>query len=180
MRLSLTPMSIRRPAPLLGQHTEEILQEIKQAPPRRAIAPVDIERARQPMLAGLRMADLNQQYAGPLGTTILAYYYGMEAIKIESGVVASKERDTAAHADMNRGKLGCTINLRHPEGKELFKQLIAISDVVVDNSRTTPAPASPRRPSRAAGIVCRSDLDIVDTFQSAEALLLIVRLYLDG
>ena len=132
MRLSLTPMNIRRPAPLLGQHTDEILQEMKDKTPRRASAPVDAEHGRQPMLTGLRMADLTQQYAGPLGTTILAYY-GMEAIKIESGVVPSKERDTAAHADMNRGKLGCTINLRHPEGKELFKQLVAISDVVVDN-----------------------------------------------
>ena len=96
------------------------------------MAPVDAERGRRPMLAGLRMADLTQQYAGPLGTTLLVYY-GLESIKIESGVVPSKERDTAAHADMNRGKLGCTINLRHLEGKELFKQLVAISDVVVDN-----------------------------------------------
>ncbi|MEK6660329.1 MAG: CoA transferase, partial [candidate division NC10 bacterium] len=30
-------------------------------------------------------------------------------------------------------KLGCTINLRHPGGKELFKQLVSVSDVVVDN-----------------------------------------------
>ena len=132
MRLSLTPMSIRRPSPLLGQHTEEVLREIKEMPPRRAKAGTKAERARQPMLAGLRMADLTQQYAGPLGTTILGYY-GMEIIKIESGVVPSKERDTAAHADMNRGKLGCTINLRHPQGKDLFKNLVAISDVVVDN-----------------------------------------------
>lgn len=132
MRLSLTPMSIRRPAPLLGQHTEEVLREIKETPPRAAVKAVEDACAKQPMLAGLRMADLTQQYAGPLGTTILVYY-GLESIKIESGVVPSKERDTAAHADMNRGKLGCTINLRHPEGKELFKQLIATSDVVVDN-----------------------------------------------
>ncbi len=132
MRLSTTPMRIRRPAPLLGQHTEEILQEINIMTPKQTIAPVDAERTREPMLAGLRMADLTQQYAGPLGTTLLAYY-GLEAIKIESNVVPSKERDTAAHADMNRGKLGCTINLRHPEGKELFRQLVAISDVVVDN-----------------------------------------------
>jgi benzylsuccinate CoA-transferase BbsF subunit len=84
------------------------------------------------MLEGLRMADLTQQYAGPLGTAMLAYY-GMEVVKIESAVVPSKDRETAAHADMNRAKLGCTINLRHPEGKELFKQLVAVSDVVVDN-----------------------------------------------
>jgi crotonobetainyl-CoA:carnitine CoA-transferase CaiB-like acyl-CoA transferase len=84
------------------------------------------------MLAGLRMADLTQQYAGPLGTELLAYY-GMEVVKIESAVVPSKEREAAVHACMNRGKLGCTINLRSPEGKELFKQLISRSDVVVDN-----------------------------------------------
>jgi crotonobetainyl-CoA:carnitine CoA-transferase CaiB-like acyl-CoA transferase len=132
MRLSLTPMRIRRPAPLLGQHQHEILAELKSTPPR-SHAPVAIDdRARQSMLDGLRMADLTQQYAGPLGTAILAYY-GMEVIKVESTVVPSKERHSAAHADMNRAKLGCTINLRHPEGKELFKQLVAKSDVVVDN-----------------------------------------------
>jgi crotonobetainyl-CoA:carnitine CoA-transferase CaiB-like acyl-CoA transferase len=84
------------------------------------------------MLKGLRMADLTQQYAGPLGTEILGYY-GMEVIKVESSVVPSKDREAAVHADMNRAKLGCTINLRHPEGKELFKQLVAASEVVVDN-----------------------------------------------
>ena len=78
------------------------------------------------------MADLTQQYAGPLGTALLAYY-GMEVIKIETGTIPSKEREAAVHACMNRAKFGCTLNLRNPEGKELFKQLVAKSDVVVDN-----------------------------------------------
>ena len=131
MRLSLTPMRVRRPAPLLDQHRKEILDELKEQllnPAGRA----DNARARQHMLAGLRMADLTQQYAGPLGTELLAYY-GMEVVKIESAVVASKEREAAVHACMNRAKLGCTINLRSPEGKELFKQLVEKSDAVVDN-----------------------------------------------
>ncbi|MBI4522720.1 MAG: CoA transferase [Deltaproteobacteria bacterium] len=132
MRLSLTPMRARRPAPLLGQHREEILAELKDTKTRPSDNFPVSEEACRPMLEGLRVADLTQQYAGPLGTTILAYY-GTEVIKIESNVVPSKERDTAAHADMNRAKLGCTVNLRHPEGKELFKQLVAVSDVVVDN-----------------------------------------------
>jgi crotonobetainyl-CoA:carnitine CoA-transferase CaiB-like acyl-CoA transferase len=132
MRLSLTPMRIRRPAPLLGQHQDEILAELESATPRSAPRVTSDDCARKPMLEGLRMADLTQQYAGPLGSEILAYY-GMEVIKVESSVVPSKERNSAAHADMNRAKLGCTINLRHPEGKELFKQLVAKSDVVVDN-----------------------------------------------
>ena len=131
MRLSLTPMRVRRPAPLLDQHREEILSELKHRshPSHEAVV---AEQARRPMLTGIRIADLTQQYAGPLGTEILAYY-GAEAIKIESTVVPSKEREAAVHADMNRAKLGCTINLRDADGKELFKQLVAVSDVVVDN-----------------------------------------------
>jgi len=132
MRLSLTPMRVLRPAPLLDQHRNEILDELERTIPQPHTPTVLDDRARKPMLEGLRMADLTQQYAGPLGTAMLAYY-GMEVVKIESTVVPSKDRETAAHADMNRAKLGCTINLRHPEGKELFKQLVAVSDVVVDN-----------------------------------------------
>ena len=132
MRLSLTPMRVRRAAPLLGQHQEEVLAELEKMTQRTPRPLADPLQAQRPMLEGLRMADLTQQYAGPLGTAFLAYY-GMEVIKIESAVVPSKERLSAAHADMNRAKLGCTINLRHPEGRELFKQLVAVSDVVVDN-----------------------------------------------
>jgi crotonobetainyl-CoA:carnitine CoA-transferase CaiB-like acyl-CoA transferase len=131
MRLSLTPMRVCRPAPLLDQHRKEILAELETLPPRSA-KPRESARAHEPMLRGLRMADLTQQYAGPLGTEMLAYY-GMEVVKIETGTIPSKEREAAVHACMNRAKLGCTLNLRNPQGKELFKQLVAKSDVVVDN-----------------------------------------------
>jgi crotonobetainyl-CoA:carnitine CoA-transferase CaiB-like acyl-CoA transferase len=98
MRLSLTPMRVRRPAPLLDQHRKEILAELEKLPPPR-IPQQESQSARQPMLAGLRMADLTQQYAGPLGTELLAYY-GMEVVKIETGTVPSKEREAAVHACM--------------------------------------------------------------------------------
>jgi crotonobetainyl-CoA:carnitine CoA-transferase CaiB-like acyl-CoA transferase len=130
MRLSLTPMHVRRPAPLLDQHRNEILLELEKLPINN-LKIKDVQ-AHQPMLAGLRMADLTQQYAGPLGTELLAYY-GMEVVKIETGTIPSKEREAAVHACMNRAKLGATLNLRHAEGKELFRQLVAKSDVVVDN-----------------------------------------------
>jgi crotonobetainyl-CoA:carnitine CoA-transferase CaiB-like acyl-CoA transferase len=132
MRLSLTPMQIRRPAPLLDQHRKEILAELEKLPSKSPYEEVDESEGRQPLLAGLRMADLTQQYAGPLGTALLAYY-GLQVVKIETGTIASKEREAAVHACMNRAKLGCTLNLRNAEGKELFKQLVAKSDVVVDN-----------------------------------------------
>jgi len=131
MRLSLTPMRVRRPAPMLDQHRKEILAELQKLSSLE-IKPRKLESVRQPMLAGLRMADLTQQYAGPLGTELLAYY-DMEVVKIETGTIPSKEREAAVHACMNRAKLGCTLNLRNPHGKKLFEQLVAKSDVVVDN-----------------------------------------------
>ncbi|MEK7782616.1 MAG: CoA transferase, partial [Candidatus Binatota bacterium] len=132
MRLSLTPMRIRRPAPLLGQHQAEILAELEKMRSKPSSAISAPEKVRAPMLEGLRVVDLTQQHAGPLGMAILAYY-GMEVIKVESNEVPNRGRATALHADMNRAKLGCTINLRHPEGKELFKHLVSLADVVVDN-----------------------------------------------
>jgi crotonobetainyl-CoA:carnitine CoA-transferase CaiB-like acyl-CoA transferase len=124
-------MRVRRPAPLLDQHRRKFLPSLKNGS-RRCRTGHDAAKADRPMLDGLRMADLTQQYAGPLGTELLAYY-GMEVVKIETAVVPSKEREAAVHACMNRAKLGCTINLRHAEGKDLFKQLVAKSDAVVDN-----------------------------------------------
>lgn len=132
MRLSLTPMRVRRPAPMLDQHRKEILAELADRPAASSRGPAGAAQARAPMLKGLRMADLTQQYAGPLGTELLAYY-GMEVVKIETATIPSKEREAAVHACMNRGKLGCTLNLRNPQGKELFRELVAKSDVVVDN-----------------------------------------------
>ncbi len=149
MRLSRTPMRVRRPAPLLDQHRQEVLVELEQGReplsvrPERSEAQRSAVEGRPPavtreadagdgMLSGLRMADLTQQFAGPLGTEILGYY-GMDVFKIESNTVAARGRSGATHADMNRAKLGCTLNLRHPQGKELFRRLVERSQVVVEN-----------------------------------------------
>ena len=42
----------------------------------------------------------------------------------------------ALYNGINRNKLGITLNLRDPQGKDLFKRLAAISDVVIDNYAT--------------------------------------------
>ena len=133
MRLSVTPMKIRMPAPMLDQHRDDILFELDNISslPKQS-AKKTSEDYSGPMLAGIRMADLTRQFAGPLGTSILGYY-GMEVIKIESNEVPTPGRDAALHADMNRAKFGVTFNLRPEEGKTLFKQLVASSQVVVDN-----------------------------------------------
>jgi crotonobetainyl-CoA:carnitine CoA-transferase CaiB-like acyl-CoA transferase len=38
-------------------------------------------------------------------------------------------------SDRNAGKLGVTLNMRHPEGVALFKRLVTISDIVIEGFR---------------------------------------------
>ena len=40
---------------------------------------------------------------------------------------------TGQFADTNAGKLGLTVNVRHPKGLEAIKDLISVSDVVIEN-----------------------------------------------
>ena len=42
----------------------------------------------------------------------------------------------ALYNGINRNKLGITLNLQDPQGKDLFKRIAAISDVVIDNYAT--------------------------------------------
>lgn len=96
-------------------------------------------------LAGVRVVDLSWIVAGPTCTRILADF-GAQVIKVESQQVRDTIRNGAPFADgkqginrsgsfnnLNRGKLGVTLNLGHPKGLELLKRLLAISDVLVEN-----------------------------------------------
>lgn len=132
MRLSGTPMRVHRPAPLLGQHQQELLADLDRVESVPAAWTGTLGSETVPMLDGLRVADLTQQFAGPLGTAILGYY-GMEVVKVESNTVLGRGRSGATHADMNRAKVGCTLNLRDAKGKELFRDLVRQSNVVVEN-----------------------------------------------
>jgi formyl-CoA transferase len=39
------------------------------------------------------------------------------------------------YANFNRSKYGCTLNLKAPEGKEIFKKMVKKADVVIENYR---------------------------------------------
>ena len=132
VRMSKTPYRVIRPAPLLDQHREEILAELGEpltAPEVRAGTP----QRDPPMLDGLRVADVTRVFVGPIGTQLLAFY-GAQVIKVESAdLPANRDPDRAIYPDMNRNKLSATIDLRHEQGKELFKLLVTRSDLVIDN-----------------------------------------------
>ena len=136
--LSKTPWRVRRAAPLLDEHREEVLAELASVPPRPRPSAGDAGAADDDaLLEGVRVADITRAFAGPIGTMFLAFY-GAEVIKIESSTLeANRETTSPFFPDMNRNKLSCTVDLRSDAGKALFRRLVAESDVVVDNFSAT-------------------------------------------
>ena len=93
-------------------------------------------------LGDITVLDLTRVLAGPYCTMMLADF-GANVIKVE---IPGKGDDTRAmgpikngasmyYANVNRNKKGVTLNLKAPEGKELFKELVKKADVVVENYR---------------------------------------------
>ena len=90
-------------------------------------------------LQGMRVVALTQVWAGPWLGGILADM-GAEVIKIESSqrLDIMRRRPEGLNRGpnfnaYNRGVKSCTLNLKQPEGIEIFKKLIKISDVVITN-----------------------------------------------
>jgi formyl-CoA transferase len=92
------------------------------------------------MLEGIRVVDLTQSVSGPFCTFYLAGM-GAEVIKIEKPERGEDTRyfppvlgeTSGAFVQFNNSKKGVTLNLKSPEGVELFKELVQTSDVVVEN-----------------------------------------------
>ena len=97
-------------------------------------------------LSGVRVTGLEQYIAGPYCTMLLADA-GAEVIKIErpSGGDPRRQMPPFAEKDgrkkgagfmgYNRNKKSLCLNLRDPKGQEVFRKLVASSDVVVENLR---------------------------------------------
>ncbi|MDY7034883.1 MAG: CoA transferase [Thermodesulfobacteriota bacterium] len=86
-------------------------------------------------LENIRITDFTWWQSGPQATQYLAVM-GAEVIKIESRKRLDALRRLAGGIPfiaLNRGKKSCTLNLTQPEGIEIARELIKISDVVVEN-----------------------------------------------
>ena len=85
-------------------------------------------------LQHLRVIDFTWVLAGPFATRILADY-GAEVIKVQSKVTTGgTELNTSGYFNTwNRNKLSITLNLSKPQGVELAKKLVQISDVLIEN-----------------------------------------------
>lgn len=103
-------------------------------------------------LEGLTVLDLTRALAGPYATLLLAGL-GAKVIKIEEPVGGDLARENSpylgrdgimveraheddislSHLTRARGKYGVSLNLKRPEGKALFMDLVAKADIVVEN-----------------------------------------------
>ena len=93
-------------------------------------------------LSNIRVLDLTRVLAGPYCTMMLADM-GAEVIKIE---IPGKGDDTRNfgpykngssmyYANVNRNKKGVSLNMKVPEGKALFLEMVKKADMVVENYR---------------------------------------------
>ncbi|MGP9518453.1 MULTISPECIES: CaiB/BaiF CoA transferase family protein [unclassified Psychrobacter] len=93
-------------------------------------------------LHGIKVLDLSRVLAGPSCTQVLADL-GAEVIKVERPHIGDETRhwappkfsdDTSAYyATINRNKKSLTVDITTPIGQTIIKQLIAESDILVEN-----------------------------------------------
>lgn len=92
-------------------------------------------------LSGIRIIDMTHNQAGPACAQILAFL-GADVIKLEEpkgGDVARRNMRDRQDSDslffllFNANKRSLTLNLKTGRGKELFKEVIARSDVLLEN-----------------------------------------------
>jgi len=144
-KFSATPITYRHPPPGLDQHGAEIRAEADRAP--AAAMPASASAAASPGLPldGVKILDLFWILAGPGATRMLADY-GATVVHVES----TRHIDTlrvippyqfnnphpegaGAYQSANANKLGLTLNVREPEGREILMDLVRWADVVTES-----------------------------------------------
>jgi formyl-CoA transferase len=93
-------------------------------------------------LTGIRVVEVGIYMAGPFCGMQLGDL-GADVIKVENPIGGDSGRDSAPFLDgesspfirLNRNKRSLAINLKAPEGKDLFRELVRDADVVVENLR---------------------------------------------
>jgi len=95
----------------------------------------------QAPLSGIRILDLSRVLAGPYCTMLLGDL-GADVIKVEKPGIGDDTRswgppwvgkESAYYLSVNRNKRSICIDMKKPEGLDIMKQLVASSDVLIEN-----------------------------------------------
>jgi crotonobetainyl-CoA:carnitine CoA-transferase CaiB-like acyl-CoA transferase len=106
-------------------------------------APPSSDAAPRGSLAGVRILDMATVLAAPLGATLCADH-GAEVVKLELPDGSDALRGLQPVEDgvplwwkvANRGKRGISLDVRKPEGRDVFLSLLPRFDVLVENFRS--------------------------------------------
>jgi succinate--hydroxymethylglutarate CoA-transferase len=109
------------------------------------------ERFILPLLKDIRIIDCTRALAGPYCTMTLGDF-GADVIKIERPTAGDESRgwgppfvgdpygpypgESAYFISTNRNKRSLTVNLKDPQGQEIIRRLVKVSDVFIENFRT--------------------------------------------
>jgi formyl-CoA transferase len=92
-------------------------------------------------LSGIRVVDITNNQAGPSCGQMLAWF-GADVVKVEEpngGDIARRNMRDRPDADslfflsFNANKRSLTLNLKTPQGKDVFRRLLATADVLLEN-----------------------------------------------
>ncbi len=133
-------------APLLGEHTEEVISRLD-GPEQVIIEREGTGEELNPLpLTGIRVVDLSMFFAGPVAAQVLADA-GAEVIKVESiqridgwrssGTVTEQELPSWEASPyfnwVNRNKKDITLDLTNSRGADIVMKLVAEADILVEN-----------------------------------------------
>ncbi len=141
-RPAQTPLVTSRPAPRLGEHSDEIRGELAREPRQ----PIVVAPGGQALpLSGVKVLDMTWIAVGPISTRCLADH-GATVVKIESEKRADGLRFAGPFSegvmgwnrsqffgDFNTSKLDLTLDLKHPESKTVLRKLASWADLVVES-----------------------------------------------
>ena len=125
--MSKSPAEVCGPAPTIGKHNEEI---------KKSLQSVSLPKgtSKTHPLEGIKVLDLTGYIAGSFGTTLLSDL-GADVLKIESFAGDGFRQNSTGFKSWNQGKRGMILNLKEPEGLDIFHQLVRESDIVAENFR---------------------------------------------
>ncbi len=138
------PSRVTRPAPGLGEHTEEVLGAAAPWSNGRAGladraggahgADPDVSEPVRSPLQGLRVLDFGNFLAGPLGPMLLADL-GADVVKVEAANGDQMRPVQRVFASCQRGKRGVALDLKSPAARPALEALVRWADVVHHNLR---------------------------------------------
>jgi crotonobetainyl-CoA:carnitine CoA-transferase CaiB-like acyl-CoA transferase len=135
---------IRRPAPRLGEHTDEILKELAESP-RERLALRSEEPPRALPFEGLKVADFSWVGVGPISGKYLADH-GADVVRIESQTRGDGLRASGPFKDdqpgwnrshffgeFNTSKRSLALDLKHARASEVTAPIIDWADVILES-----------------------------------------------